>query len=56
MVDKYKAVANTNENGLIKGESYIIENDHTGIVDVYSVTGTYLMQHRKDNFDNWVHM
>ncbi len=56
MVDKYKAVSNTNENGLSKGERYIIESSHTGNVDVYTMDGTYLLWHRKDNFDNWVNI
>lgn len=54
MIDKYTAVANTNENGLVKGKKYIIESKHTGTVDVYDTNGNYLLWHRADNFDNWV--
>jgi hypothetical protein len=39
VMDKYRAVANTNEFGLIKGTKYIIENPMTGSVYVYSLTG-----------------
>ncbi|EXG87900.1 hypothetical protein K413DRAFT_4802 [Clostridium sp. ASBs410] len=52
-MDKYRAVANTNEFGLIKGTKYIIENPMTGSVYVYSLTGKYLTCCRKDSFDSW---
>jgi len=53
MYDKYKVVANTNEGGLTKGDKYIVENQHNGRVDVYTILGHYLMSHRTDNFINW---
>ena len=40
-MEKYKATANTNEFGLIKGAKYILENPKTGSVYVYSSKGKY---------------
>jgi hypothetical protein len=53
MRKEYIAIANTNENGLIKGEEYIIINNGNSTVDVYNQNMDYLMTTRKDNFDRW---
>lgn len=53
MFNKYSAIANTNENGLIRGKEYIVESNSNGTVNVYNTEGVYLMLHRLDSFDNW---
>lgn len=53
MRSEYIAIANTNENGLIKGEEYIIIDNHNGNVDVYDQNMNFLMSCRADNFDRW---
>lgn len=50
-MEKYKARANTNEFGLIRGNKYILENPKTGSVYVYDTKGRYLTYCRKDSFD-----
>lgn len=52
-MDEYIAIANTNENGLVKGEEYIIRSNHNGNVQVYNQNMDYLMSCRPDNFDRW---
>jgi len=54
MFNKYIAIANTNEKGLIKGRKYIIKSNYNGTVNVYDTNENYLMIHRTDSFDNWI--
>lgn len=53
MRKEYIAIANTNENGLIKGEEYIIVSNHNRKVDVYDQNMNFLMSCQADNFDRW---
>lgn len=50
---KYFATANTNKNGLMRGENYIVQSNHNGNVYVYDTEENFLMIHRTDSFDNW---
>jgi hypothetical protein len=52
-MNRFTAVANTNENGLTYGKEYIVKSNYNGTVDVYDMIGNYLMIHRTDSFDNW---
>jgi hypothetical protein len=52
-MNKYTAIANTNEFGLTRGSKYMLENPKTGSVYVHNSKGEYLTYCRKDSFDNW---
>lgn len=54
MYKKYSAIANTKEQGLVKGQKYIVESLKDGTVYVYDLNEKYLMRTRLDNFDNYV--
>jgi hypothetical protein len=51
--EKYCAISNTNDCGLIKGNQYIVEKSNTGSVYVYDMQGNYITLCRNDRFDNW---
>jgi hypothetical protein len=52
-MNKYHAIANTNEFGLTKGKQYIVETGGIGTVYVYDVQGNYITYCRMDSFDNY---
>ena len=52
-VQRYMAIANTNEFGLVSGKQYLVENPSIGMADVYDMDGNYLKSCRIDSFDHW---